>query len=98
MSGRALRYPTQPTRGGCRSIRLRSGQALHDSGASQFGFERFRAVRRSDLPFEMAIKAIALDWVTAGFADDVLKGGHGLFLRRGRPGHVENLFFHDRAM
>ncbi len=46
----------------------------------------------------MTIVTVALDGLTASLANYALECGHSLLLRRGRTGHVEDLFFHNRAV
>src|SRR5437763_15717895 len=71
----------------------------HSSGAGELRF-RARLVRcRSWLrAIEMAVVTVALDRDPTGFANGVLQCRDALLLRRGRSRHVEDLFFHDRAM
>ena len=46
----------------------------------------------------MAIQALALHRLPAGFADGVFERGDGLLLWRGCAGHVENFFLQDCAV
>src|ERR1700720_3045289 len=46
----------------------------------------------------MTIVTVALDGLAASLANYSLECGHSLLLRRSRTGHVEDLFFHNRAV
>ena len=46
----------------------------------------------------MAIMAVPLDGLAAGFPNSMLKRGHGLLLRRRCARHVENFFFQNCAV
>ena len=46
----------------------------------------------------MAVMAISLHRLPAGFANSVLERGDGLLLRGSCAGHVEDFFLHDRAV
>jgi hypothetical protein len=46
----------------------------------------------------MVIVTVALDRLTPRFANYMLESCHRLLLRRLRAGHVEDFFFHDRAV
>src|SRR5215212_3857619 len=46
----------------------------------------------------MAIETVSLDRHPPGLTNHVLERRHRLFLWRGRPGHVENFLFDDRAV
>src|SRR6266404_4072855 len=96
MSGRALRYLTQPMRGGfagsteSRPITLGAGE--FSSGTRECGCRSFR--RQS----YVMIMAVALDWLTTRFANDTLERSCALLLRRGCARHVKDFLFHDRAV
>src|SRR5713101_4374259 len=96
MSGRALRYFTQPIRGGFVGSTESRPTTL---GAGEFSFGT-RECRCRSFPRQSyaAIKAVALDWLTTHFANDALECGCALLLRRGCARHVEDFFFHDRAV
>src|SRR5690349_9196480 len=46
----------------------------------------------------MLVMTVALDRVSASFANGVFKRGDRLLLRRGGAGHVENFFLQDCSM
>ena len=46
----------------------------------------------------MPVITVALDRNSSSLANGVLQRSDALLLRCGRPGHVENLFFHDRPV
>ena len=64
--------------------------------ANELGLGRVRSAVFSS--FDRAVKTIALDRDSAGFADGMFQRRDRLFLRRFRSGHVENLLFHNGAM
>ena len=71
----------------------------HLLGAGEFGFRTRECrcrffTRRSDV----AIMAVALDWLATRFANRLLKRSDGLLLRSGSAGHMKNFFFQDSAM
>src|SRR6266705_2115686 len=89
MSGRALRYLTQPP----------YNSALSRSGAGGPHWSRRRGARRGRWEGrDMAIVAVALDRFTASFADGVFERRHALLLGSSCPGHVKDLFLQNRAV
>src|SRR5260370_41150973 len=46
----------------------------------------------------MPVITVALDRNSSSLANGVLQRSDALLLRRGRAGHMENLFFHDRPV
>ena len=46
----------------------------------------------------MTVKAVALDWFAASFADGVFERRHALLLGSSCPGHVKDLFLQNRAV
>src|SRR5712691_4729015 len=79
--------------------RLDRVSPYHLLGAGEFGFRTRECrcrffTRRSDV----AIMAVALDWLATRFANRLLKRSDGLLLRSGSAGHMKNFFFQDSAM
>src|ERR1700731_541175 len=72
---------------------------LHSLGAGELRFRPRPARCRSLLrAIEMPVIAVALDRNASGLANGMLQRGDALLLWCGRPGHVENFFFHDRPV
>src|SRR5260370_24729257 len=96
MSGRALRYFTQPIRG--RFVGSTESRPT-TLGAGEFSFGT-RECRCRSFPRQSyaPIKAIALDRLTTRFANDALECGCAFLLRRGFARHVEDFFFHCHAV
>src|SRR5712691_8780706 len=86
MSGRALRYLTQPTRSGSLS-------------AGKFRFSpRRRGCRSFPRGCNMTIMAVPLNRLAAGFANRMLERSDALLLWGRSARHMENLFFDDGAV
>src|ERR1700726_727411 len=63
-------------------------------GAGQFRFGRFCAIRGNNV----TVVAVSLHRLPTRFTDHALESFDRLLLRRGCTRHVENFFFHDRAV
>src|SRR6266516_794435 len=93
MSGRALRYLTQPIRSDSTESRPTT------SGAGQFSFRcrcGFRSVSRRGR--QMPVKAVALDRLATALTDRMLECSHRLLLGSSGARHVKDFFLQDRAM
>src|SRR5260370_4402965 len=72
---------------------------LHSLGAGELRFRPRPARCRCRLrASEMPVIAVALDRNASGLENGMLQRGDALLLWCGRPGHVENFFFHDRPV
>src|SRR5258708_2162143 len=97
-----IRWPAMNQGTGVEILNAANSQRLSFLPSLVVGELRFRArpVRCRSLlsAVEMPVITVPLDRNSPSLANGMFERGDALLLRRSCAGHVENLFFHDRAV